>query len=223
MLLALIFLAGILHGLGPDHLAAITALSAVDGGARRLVFFSLRFALGHTAVIAAAGIAAHFGRDLLPPLWGARLDQVAGGLLVFTGVVLFAALLLGKLSLHSHAHAHGAAEHRHYHLHVFAQASHRHGHGRLATALGALFALGGARGLLAVVPIATSETLAVSALRIAAFTVGIALAMVAYGLLARPALQWLQARPHFGARLTAAMTSLFCIVAGTLTLAHWNG
>lgn len=223
MLLALIFLAGVLHGLGPDHLAAITALSSVGGGARRLVFFSLRFALGHTAVIAAAGLTAHFGRDLLPAAWGARLDEIAGALLVLTGVALLAALLLGKVSLHSHAHKHDGSEHRHFHLHFFARASHRHGHGRLATAFGALFALGGARGLLAVVPIATSETLAVSALRIAAFTVGIAAAMVAYGLLAAPALKWTESRPHIGGRLAAALTSLFCIVAGALTLTHWNG
>ena len=223
MLVAIIFLAGVLHGLGPDHLAAITALSAVGGGARRLVFFSLRFALGHTVVIAAAGLAAHFGRDLLPALWGARLDQFAGALLVLTGVALLVALLLGKISLHSHAHAHDGSEHRHLHLHFFARASHAHGHGRLAAALGALFALGGARGLLAVVPIATSETLAVSALRIAAFSCGILLAMVGYGLIARPALKWTESRPHLGARLAAAMTSLFCLAAGTLTLTHWNG
>src|SRR4051812_6535722 len=185
MLLALIFLAGVLHGLGPDHLAAITALSAVGGGGRRLVFFSIRFALGHTIVIAAAGLAAHFGRDLLPASWGAHLDEFAGALLIVTGIGLFVALLLGKLSLHSHSHAHSheADEHRHFHLHVFAKASHRHGHGRFAAALGALFALGGVRGMLAVVPIATSATLAISALRIAAFTVGTAAAMVAYGLL----------------------------------------
>lgn len=223
MLLLLIFLAGILHGLGPDHLAAITALSAVGGGARRLVFFSARFALGHTAVIAAAGLAAHFGRDLLPPAWGARVDQIFGAALVLTGAALLAALALGKVSLHSHPHAHDGAEHRHFHLHFFARASHRHGHGRLAAALGALFALGGARGLLAVVPIATSETLAVSALRIAAFTGGIALAMVAYGVAAGPALRWTESRPYLGARLTAALTSLFCIAAGLLTFTHWNG
>lgn len=223
MLLALIFVAGMLHGLGPDHLAAITALSAVGGGARRLLFFSLRFALGHTAILAAAGLAAHFGRGLLPLAWGARADELAGTLLVLAGLALLAGLLLGKVSLHSHPHAHGAAEHRHFHLHFFARASHRHGHGRVAAALGALFALGGARGLLAVVPIATGATLAVSALRIAAFTAGIALAMLAYGLLAGPVLRWTEARSRFGARLTTAMTSLFCIVAGTLTLMHWNG
>jgi len=223
LLLALIFFAGILHGLGPDHLAAVTALSTVAGGARRLVFFSLRFALGHSAVLAAAGLAAHFGRDLLPAAWGARLDQVAGSLLVLTGVGLLVALALGKVSLHSHAHAHGAGEHRHYHLHFFSRARHEHGHGRLAAALGALFALGGARGLLAVVPIATSETLLISAVRIAAFTIGIAAAMVAYGLLAGPLLRWTEARPRIGARLATALTSLFCIAAGTMTLTHWNG
>jgi hypothetical protein len=223
MLLALIFLAGALHGLGPDHLAAITALSAVGGGARRLVFFSLRFALGHSVVIAAAGMAAHFGRNLLPSAWELRIDQTAGALLLLAGVGLLIALAFGKLSLHAHAHAHAAGEHRHFHLHFFSRAAHRHGHGRFAAALGALFALGGARGLLAIVPIATGQTLAVSALRILMFTAGIAAAMVAYGFAAGPALRFAESRPHFGARLAAAMTSVFCIVAGALTLTHWKG
>ena len=241
MLLALIFLAGVLHGLGPDHLAAITALSAVSGGTRRLVYFSTRFALGHAAVIAAAGLAAHFGRGLLPPMWEARLDVAIGALLLLAGLAMLVALLLGKISFHSHPHSHAHAhedgapedahQHRHFHLHIFSRDSHHHGEGRLAAALGALFAFGGVRGLLAVVPIALSQTLVISALRVGAFTLGIVAAMVGYGLLAGPALRFIQSRPGstpgtrplFGARLAAALTACFCIVAGALTISsHWN-
>jgi len=225
MLLALIFFAGVLHGLGPDHLAAITALSAVSGGTRRLVFFSTRFAIGHAAVIAAAGLAAHFGRGMLPQVWEMRLDVLAGALLLLAGVAMLGALLLGKISLHSHQHSHAqeALPHRHFHLHFFTRNSHRHGQGRLAAALGALFALGGVRGLLAVVPIAISQTLAISALRVGAFTVGIIAAMVGYGVVAGPALRFVDSRPLFGARLAAALTACFCIVAGALTISsHWN-
>ena len=229
MLLALIFFAGLLHGLGPDHLAAITALSAVGGGPRRLVFFSTRFALGHAVVIAAAGLVAHFGRDLLPERWEVCLDVAAGSLLVAAGVAMMVALMLGKIRVHahSHEHEHGTTPHHHFHLHFFSQASHRHGHGRIAAALGALFALGGVRGLLAVVPIAVSQTLAISTLRVAAFTLGIVVAMVGYGLIAGPALRWTSrwttSRPLFAARLAAAMTSLFCIAAGLLTISsHWT-
>jgi len=237
MLLALIFFAGVLHGLGPDHLAAITALSAVSGGTRRLVFFSTRFAIGHAAVIAAAGLAAHYGRGLLPQVWEVRLDVLAGGLLLLAGVVMLGALLLGKISLHSHLHSHHSQQHpqspealphRHFHLHFFTRDSHRHGQGSLAAALGALFALGGVRGLLAVVPIAVSQTLAISALRVGAFTLGIIVAMVGYGVLAGPALRFIVAspdsRPRFGARLAAGLTAFFCIAAGVLTISsHWNG
>ncbi|MDP9267155.1 MAG: hypothetical protein M3P27_02370 [Acidobacteriota bacterium] len=240
MLILLIFLAGALHGLGPDHLAAITALSAVSGGTRRVVFVSARFAIGHAAVIAAAGLAAHFGRGLLSQDWEIRLDVAAGTLLLLAGLVMLAALLFGKIELHSHSHAHvhshdashdashRAHQHRHFHLHFFTRdsshAPHRHGEGRLAAALGALFAFGGVRGLLAVVPIALSETLVISALRVGAFTLGIIAAMVGYGLIAGPALRFVGSRPHFGARLAAALTSCFCIVAGAVTISsHWNG
>jgi nickel/cobalt exporter len=223
MLLALIFLAGVLHGLGPDHLAAITALSSFGGGATRLVFFSTRFALGHAAVIALAGLAAHFGRGLLPLTWEVRLDVAAGSLLLLAGVAMLVALALGKIKLHAHVHAHdGSHQHRHFHLHFLAKDAHRHGHGRIAAALGALFALGGVRGLLAVVPIAVSQTLAISALRVGAFTFGIIIAMVAYGMVAGPALRWTESRPLLGARVAAAVTAVFCIATGALTISsHW--
>ena len=58
MLLLAIFVAGVLHGLGPDHLAGITAFGTSGGrDARRVVFFSTRFAAGHAVVIAAFGLA----------------------------------------------------------------------------------------------------------------------------------------------------------------------
>lgn len=222
-LLFLIFVAGVLHGLGPDHLAAVTALAAVGGGARRLVFYALRFALGHALVLAAAGLAAYSGRTLLPPEWEQRLDVTFAALLLASGVALLAGLALGKLDLHAHEHAHGGERHQHLHLHFFARPAHRHGHGKFAVLLGAVFALGGARALLAVVPMAVAETLAASLLRLAVFGAGIVLAMVAYGFAAGRMLRWAERRPLLGPRVATAATALFCVAAGALMLyAHWQ-
>jgi hypothetical protein len=229
LLLAVIFFAGILHGLGPDHLAAITAYGAIGGhGFRRLSFFSLRFAGGHAMVLLAAALLAHFGRMALPAAWERGFDVTGGSLLVLTGTALLAGLLSGKLAIHRHDHIHAHGHHEHLHAHFSARSQHQHAHGRLAFALGGLFALGGARSLLVLIPAAMAATLADSMLRVGAFALGIVIAMCAYGLLAGQALTR-ATESGVGHRHTAtlrwmtAAVALFCVVAGCLTLAErWH-
>jgi ABC-type nickel/cobalt efflux system permease component RcnA len=227
LLLAMIFAAGVLHGLGPDHLAAITAFGAMAGRSfRRVAFFSVRFALGHAVVICAAALLAHFGRMALPLSWERGFDLAAGSLLVVTGLALAIGLITGHLSIHAHEHHHHGGEHQHVHAHFGSQAQHQHGHGKLAFLLGGLFALGGARSLLVIVPVALAQTLAGSMLRIAAFTVGIVVAMSAYGYLAGGFLA--RANQEGGStgkqrlifRLTTASVAVFCVVAGLITLSE---
>jgi hypothetical protein len=220
LLLSAIFVAGVLHGLGPDHLAAITAFGTAGGrDARRVVFFSTRFALGHAVVIAAAGLLGRFGRLILPPLWERRFDMATGALLVFTGAVLLGALASGRMSLHAHEHLHTPGKHRHFHLHWFSSQRHQHAHGSFAALLGALFAVGGARGLLAIVPIALAHSMLASIVRIGAFVLGIIVSMVAYGL----ATQHVLSRSHSPHLLRASsyVAAIFCLIAGILVLQGW--
>lgn len=219
-LLAAIFVAGVVHGLGPDHLAAITAFGTKGGNdTRRVVFFSTRFALGHAAVIVIAGLLAKFGRVMMPAIWEHRFDAVAGWLLVATGVVLLVGLVTGKVSLHTHEHDHHVGHHHHLHTHFLAQQKHEHRHGTFAAALGAIFALGGVRALLIIVPVAMAQSVAESVLRIGVFVVGITVAMVAYGvatqktlmLFGHGSIRWIRASSYFAA--------LFCIAAGWAVLA----
>ncbi len=220
LVLSAIFIAGVLHGLGPDHLAAITAFGTRGGNdTRRIVFFSTRFALGHAVVIVIAGLLAKFGRVMMPAVWEHRFDAAAGWLLVLTGVVLLLGLVTGKLSLHTHEHDHHAGHHHHLHTHFLAQQKHEHRHGAFAAALGAIFALGGVRALLIVVPVAMAHTILESVLRIAAFVLGITLAMVSYGVATQSAFHkigrgsraWMKASSYFAA--------VFCVVAGWAVLA----
>ncbi len=189
LLLGAVFLAGVLHGLGPDHLAAITAFGAAGGRFGRLTFFSLRFAAGHAAVILLAGLTGFFGLHLLPPGWELGFELGTGGLLVVVGVVLLVGLLTGRIVVHTHAHDHAAGRHGHYHVHLLDRPGHRHVHGSFAAALGVLFALGGTRSLLAIAPIALATTVAESLVRVSAFACGIVVSMVAYGWLAGSAVE----------------------------------
>jgi len=219
MLLALIFLAGILHGLGPDHLAAITALNAASGSdSRRLLFFSTRFALGHAAVLAVAGLSTHYLRVSLPAGWEHGFELATGWLLIVSGGALLLGLASGRLTIHSHPHEHPGGAHRHFHAHLLGAREHRHAHGKLAALLGGLFALGGARSLLAVVPAALAGTALISFLRVGIFTAGIVAGMLAYGLVAGRVFNRLEHAAPGGAfppaRTAFALSGALCLAAG---------
>lgn len=221
MLLALIFLAGMVHGLGPDHLAAITALNAASGSdSRRLLFFSTRFALGHAAVLAVAGLATHYFRVSLPAGWEHGFELATGWLLIVSGAALLLGMASGRLTVHSHAHEHAGGAHRHFHAHLLAAREHRHAHGKLAATLGGLFALSGTRSLLAVVPAALAQTAMLSFFRVGVFSAGIVAGMLAYGLVAGRILNRLQdAAPAPGggfapAPAAFALSGAFCLAAG---------
>lgn len=226
MLLLTIFLAGILHGLGPDHLAAITAFGAVVGhDFRRVAFFSVRFAAGHAVVLLGAALLAHFGRLAMPATWERGFDITASCILLLTGIAMFVGLLTGHISVHSHTHHHGSAEHAHVHAHVVDPARHQHGHGRLAFLIGGLFALGGARALLVIIPVALAQTLTESLIRVGAFAAGIVVSMAAYGLVASGLLGRTQdvaspRRQLLVLRITTAAVASFCVIAALMTLSE---
>jgi len=184
-LLTAVFLTGILHGLGPDHLAAITTYGAASGSRfHGITRFTLRFAAGHAAILALVAVLGQTVQFFLPATWERAFEMTAGALLLVSGAGLIAAVLSGRLLLHAHSHDHGEGKHWHFHGHLRSEQEHTHFHGALATSLGALFALGGVRSLVAVVPVAMAETAALSALRIVAFGLGIVLAMTAFGAVA---------------------------------------
>ena len=229
MWLWILFSLGVLHGIGPDHLAAITAFGAAAGrDFRKVVFFAIRFAMGHALVLGAAGIFAKFGSMMLPQRWEDGFDIATGALLGLTGLIVLAGLLTGRIKIHTHHHHHDHSVHHHFHLHLFNARNHEpeqhpHLHGSTALGLGALFAMGGARSLLLVAPIALAHTIAESLLRVAVFCTGIIFSMVVYGWLTQVALTRLErfADGSHNRRImlaSAYTVALFCIVAGGMVL-----
>jgi len=217
MPLLTIFAAGVLHGLGPDHLAAISGFGAATGaGASRLALFAMRFALGHAGIVVVAGVLARFGHTLLPAAWEPAFEVGAGVLLALTGLMLLAGLLTRRLSVHTHAHEHEDGRHQHFHLHLGAREQHRHPHGALAVVLGGMFALGGARALLAAAPLAMTRSLGEAAAAVALFAIGIVLAMWAYGIMAGRILS--RAKHATTTRAAAFAVAAFCLLAGVWTI-----
>ena len=183
----------------------------------------MRFALGHALVLGIAGVVAKFGSMMLPERWETRFDLIAATLLGLTEVILLTGLLTGVIKLHTHHHHHDHSVHHHFHLHMFnvkkhEPSAHPHVHGSTAVGLGALFAMGGARSLLFVVPIALAPTVAGSLIRVAVFCCGIVASMAAYGWLTQIALMKLE-RFADGTHnrkimlVSAYVVAFFCIFA----------
>lgn len=127
---------GARHGFDPDHLAAITELTASERGGWQGLVLGLRYALGHGVMVAALGLGAAQA-NLETPGW------VIGLTLVILGAWAMWRLARGGTYEHEHLHDHsGAATHDHVHQ-AGPVGRHRHRH-RHAVAVGAVHGLGGA-------------------------------------------------------------------------------
>lgn len=217
------FAAGVLHGLGPDHLAAIGALLGREGGRRaprELAWLGLRFGLGHvTSLIALAGVAWVLGRNL-PDSWQHALEQLSGVVLIFLGGWVLAEAFRRRVTLHSHphTHGHGGLEHEHVHIHLGSPERHRHPHFEFLA--GGLTGFSGAQALLAAMPVVLAGSPAAALARILAFGLGIVAAMAAAGWLAHQALARLGRTPAY-ARWLAGATGAMTAALGAYWLARF--
>ncbi|MGH9811902.1 MAG: cytochrome c biogenesis protein CcdA [Candidatus Acidiferrales bacterium] len=229
LILLTMFAAGLLHGLGPDHLAAIAALVSKNAtghnARRRLAWLGVRFGLGHvTTLLLLAGVVWSLGRNI-PDGWQRGLEQAGAVVLIFLGGWLLAEVFRRRVVAHSHAHTHehthGALEHDHWHLHVGAKehAAHRHPH--LAMVVGGLMGFSGARALLLAVPVVLAQSAFDAAGRILAFGLGIVVSMALAGWLAHALFARLARTPAY-ARLLVSATGVLSAALGFYWLARFS-
>ncbi len=166
-----LFALGALHGAGPDHLAAMGALSGGRAYGLRVAF---RFALGHLVVLAPAAVLLEPLLSRIPPGFERWAEILGGGLLVAVGLGTLAA----SLGVHFHRHVHpDGTQHRHLHHH-----QHEHGHPHrgglhLAGAVGALLALSSMRVVGAAVISVSGPSVLAALAGVAAFGLGIVASM----------------------------------------------
>lgn len=228
LILLALFGAGLLHGLGPDHLAAIAALVGRGAGqraaSRELARLGLRFGLGHVAtLIILAGVVWTLGRSL-PGSWQRGLEQAGGVVLVFLGGWILAELLRRRLIVHTHPHAHkhgdATHEHDHPHIHLGERPHGAHAHPHLAWVVGGLLGFSGARSLLAALPIVVAGSIAVALARTVAFGAGIVVSMALAGWLADSAFARLARTPAY-ARFIVGSTGVLSSAVGLYWLARF--
>lgn len=186
MLGLLSFLNGLYHGLGSDHLMAITTLASRGGTRRQISLVGLRFGLGHMGILVLLSAAALMWNFSIPPSWESRAEAVGGGLLIALGLWTFTEWLKDVGYVHSHAHTHDGRQssHSHLHFHLRGDHPHQHTHIHFSSLLGAFFAFSGLRALLmSAFPILSADSLHWALFYILAFGLGIVVSMTAFGLL----------------------------------------
>ena len=212
LLLTALFL-GFLHGLGPDHLMAIAALSVDDaapvassaGRRARALGIAVQFALGHALLLAVgAGLIVVIGWSIPAPV--ERGGEMLGGALL---------IVMGLVTL-QHVRTH----HAHLALgtpHLAPRASHSH----LPTMIGAAFAVSSLRALAMLTPFGAdlgTAPLPLLVTLIAVFACGILVSMSLFGVaLARLLSMRALERIGHGAGALVGVSSVVLGVAWVLT------
>lgn len=216
---------GVTHGIEPDHLAGITALTHDATNPKLSALVGGSFAVGHALLVILWITVAYMivGATAFPPM----LEQV--GLLVVGIILALLSLYLGvtgtRRLLHRHEHEHDEGSHGHVHLHLpfptrdttDGHGSHGHDHGLLKYlkigTIGALFTLSPPVSMIAFISVVLSNRgTGLVALTVGAYTVTIVATMAIVGGGAGSLFQLTQRN---GERYHA----IFQIVAGVLVLA----
>ena len=174
---------GFLHGLGSDHLVAITTLVSRGARSKEALIMGLRFGLGHMATLVLIGSLGIILNFTIPPSLEKGSEILGGILLVLLGAWILYDSLQGKFYLHGHLHAHSGENHQHLHFHLWGRHETSHLYHHLPTLLGSAFALSGIGALLVVIPVVLAESMEKSVLYVLFFGIGIISSMSAYGLI----------------------------------------
>lgn len=183
---------GFLHGLGPDHLMAIAALSVASGGQLALgrphpFRVAVEFALGHALLLLiGATLVIVLGWQI--PTLVERTGEVVGGVLLIALGVVTIVVARGS-RLYGHTHEHGDPPHTHWHLHFGRPGRHGEaGHSHVPGILGAVFAVSGLRALTMMTPFGDAVDTTVGApllmlvWLVAIFAIGILASMSLFGI-----------------------------------------
>jgi nickel/cobalt exporter len=195
LLLASALFLGFLHGLGPDHLMAIAALS-MDGAGdalsrrARAIAVAIRFALGHALLLAVgAGLIVLIGWSIPEPVERGG-EMLGGALLIVMGLVT-----LQHLRVHAGGHSAAARRQRSANSPQHEAPSSEESapgtehsalstHSHLPTMIGAAFAVSSLRALAMLTPFGADLGTAPLPLLIGligVFAVGILCSMVLFG------------------------------------------
>lgn len=176
------FSLGLVHALDADHVMAVTILNNTRPGLARMLRHCTHWALGHGLVLLTAGLLL-FGFGVAVPsglVWLAEL--LVGVFLIGAGLYCFWRFRRERIVLVEHRH--GAITHRHWQVegdqrHVSAMADDRAGH--TPVLIGMLHGFAGSAPALALIPVVAQGRILIALGYLLVFSVGVMLAMFAFG------------------------------------------
>jgi ABC-type nickel/cobalt efflux system permease component RcnA len=211
---------GALHALEVDHMLAVTTFVSRRPALRTAAGFGARWGIGHSvAVLAAGGVLIATGIRL-PQRFDAIAEALVG--LVLIGLGTWALVSVRKLHLHS-AEEHGG--HSHVHLHAASGELHDHPHRRpedargdhthgSITLVGLLHGLAGTSGVVALVPVTMMGRPALGVGYLAAFGIGVTMAMTTFALVAAAAVRQATGRSLAWTRRVATAIGVTGVAVG---------
>jgi len=173
--LLVIFWYGILHAFGPDHLTAIADFS-IGKDKRKTVMITLLFAIGHGLslfVFAKILETIEISKDIL-----AYGDIISASVIMAMGIYLLFMVATNRIHLNKHLHNNKE------HIHIWFGKVHSHNDNidkSSSFTMGLLMGIGGVRGMLITLGAVQGGTVDFS--MVGAFTAGVILIFVSFGLL----------------------------------------
>jgi nickel/cobalt transporter (NicO) family protein len=175
-LLLTAFVIGLIHALEPDHMVAVTTFVTRRPGARAAVGFGVRWGLGHALAVLVVGTIIIALGVQVPAGLEAGLEALVGVVLIGLGVwVVWKAR---TLTAHEHTHPSGET---HTHIHVHGDREH-HRHGHALGMVGALHGLAGTGPVVALIPLALSDSRLAAGGYLAIFGIGTIVGMALFAL-----------------------------------------
>ncbi|MGR9089321.1 MAG: urease accessory protein UreH domain-containing protein [Gammaproteobacteria bacterium] len=172
---------GALHALDADHIMAVSSLAMRRSAPARCIQLGARWAAGHGVTLLTLGLLCYALGHALPEHWHVYAERAVAVLLCAVGMTVLAGLATGGARLRLHDHP-GMAAHLHW---VSARTQHERddaadNHG--AMLVGALHGTAGSAPMLALIPAGQQGDAGSAVLVLAAFSVGVLLAMSLFGL-----------------------------------------
>jgi nickel/cobalt exporter len=183
-LISIGFSLGLVHALDADHVMAVSALSNSRPGFLKTISFCAHWALGHGGVLMASGLLL-FGLGISIPESLSHIAEIfVGVFLIAIGLACFWRFRRERISLVEHQH--GEVVHRHWQIegdtaHSGKTSNHRY-RGHTPVLVGVMHGLAGSAPALALIPMVAHGELLMAMLYLVLFSVGVMLAMLAFGL-----------------------------------------
>lgn len=184
LILALGFGLGFIHALDADHVMAVSGMVSSRPGLKSSLRFCSRWAMGHATVLLLIGVATYLFGIAIPVSLSHLAENLVGLMLIGIGLLVFWDMCKQKVQFNFHQHK-GLPMHGHWHIHQQQESESMHtiphSHDHRAVMVGMVHGLAGSAPMLAIIPITQLDSVWKSIAYIALFSIGVIIAMLAFG------------------------------------------